>query len=54
MSGLHEELVRAHAADRHRKALRGHQAVRLVSLRRWQRRAEYAALRVRIARASLR
>jgi hypothetical protein len=53
MSLLHEDLARARWRDVERQALRSGQAARLVAARKWQRRAENASRRARLALAAV-
>lgn len=54
MQLIHEELARSHLRERHREAEREGRAARIVAARRWQRRAEAAARRARLAAAAVR
>ena len=53
MSLLHEDLARARWRDAERKALLGSRAARIVAARRWQRRADAACRRARLALAAV-
>jgi len=51
---MHEDLARARMRDLHRDAVASAQARRVLAARRWQRRAERAALRARLAQNAIR
>ncbi|MEP6464410.1 MAG: hypothetical protein ABJC62_13565 [Frankiaceae bacterium] len=53
MSLLHEDLARARWRDAERRALLNGRAARIVAARRWQRRAEHASRRARLALAAV-
>lgn len=53
MSLLHEDLARARWRDAERKALLEGRAARIVAARRWQRRAQSASRRARLALAAV-
>jgi hypothetical protein len=50
---IHEQLARERARTMHEEGRRSRQASRLVTARRWQRRAERANMRARLARAAV-
>jgi hypothetical protein len=51
---MHEELARARMREVHQDAVASAQARRVLAARRWQRRAERAALRARLAQNAVR
>ncbi|MBA3252232.1 MAG: hypothetical protein H0T66_18460 [Geodermatophilaceae bacterium] len=51
---MHEELARARMREVHQDAVASAQARRVLAARRWQRRAERAALRARLAQNAIR
>lgn len=53
LSLLHEDLARARWRDAERQALADSRAARIVVARRWQRRAEKASRRARLALAAV-
>lgn len=53
MSLLHEDLARARWRDAERRALLDTRAARIIAARRWQRRAEHASRRARLALAAV-
>jgi cob(I)alamin adenosyltransferase len=50
---VHEQLAKERARSMHEEAQRSARASRLVIARRWQRRAERANMRARLARAAV-
>ncbi len=53
MMHLHQELARDEVSRQHEQALHARRVQALLAHRRWKRRAERAALRARLALASL-
>lgn len=51
---IHEELARHRALEAHREAELQSRRLRLLAARRWQRRAEHASRRARLATAAIR
>ena len=50
---IHQQLARERARSVHEDAQRTRRASRLITARRWQRRAERANMRARLARAAV-
>ena len=53
MMHLHQELMRGREAELHEQAAQWRRTQRLLAVKRWERRAERAAARARLARALL-
>jgi len=51
---MHEDLARARMRELHQDAVASAQARRVLAARRWQRRAERAAMRARLAQNAIR